>query len=144
MTLFGNKKKPEGALQVPVQVVKKDILRDQVPNDEKMYLALQTFLLGDPARQLLMLGSVDSLLTKGDEDKAKGNNWRARINYETAAKIEIYKNNKEDAEKFLRLAEGLTDSNEANRVILRTLLENMDRVMEISKQYYASLAHQKK
>ncbi len=144
MTFFGNKKKSTGASQIPVQVVKKDILRDLVPNDEKLYIALQTFLLGDPTRQLPMLGSVDSLLTKGDEDKAKGNNWKARLNYETAAKIEIYKNNREDAEKFLRLAEGIAESNEANRVLLGTLLENMDRVMEISKVYYALSGHQKK
>jgi hypothetical protein len=129
MTFFGNKKKSEGARQIPVQVAKKDTLRDLVPNDEKMYMALQTFLLGDPERQLPMLGNVDSLLARGDEDKATGNKWKARINYETAAKIEIYKNNKEDAEKFLRLAEALTESNEVNRAMLSTLLENMDRVM---------------
>ena len=144
MTFFGNKKKSEGVRQTQVQVPKKDALRDLVPNDEKMYIALQTFLLGDPERQLPMLGSVDSLLTRGDEDKAKGNMWKARINYETAAKIEIYKNNKEDAAKFLRLAEGLTESGETNRAMLGTLLENMDRVMEISKLYYAPSAHQKK
>ena len=79
MTLFGNKRKAEATKQIQEQSPKKLTLKDLVPNDEKMYLAMQTFLLGDPERQLPMLGSTDSLLAKGDQDKANGEKLRARM-----------------------------------------------------------------
>src|ERR1700733_12328082 len=72
MPLFGNKRKSETANQLQEQVPKKPTLKDLVPNDQNMYLALQTFLLGDPVRQLPMLGSTDSLLAKGDQEREKG------------------------------------------------------------------------
>jgi len=140
MTFFGSKKKAEGKSQVQLQVPKKDPLRELVPSDEKLYLALQTFLLGDPNRQLPMLGSVDTLSLKAEEEKAKGDKWKARINYETAARIDIYKEDREGAEKFLRQAEEFAEDGGQNRVMLETLLTNMDEVMRISKLYYSSMS----
>ncbi len=140
MTLFGNKRKAEATKQIQEQSPKKLTLKDLVPNDEKMYLAMQTFLLGDPERQLPMLGSTDSLLAKGDQDKANGEKLRARMSYETAAKIEIYKQNKDGAEKCLRLAKEVTE-NEDRRALLETMLANMDEVLRISKLYTSSATH---
>jgi hypothetical protein len=140
MTFFGSKKKAEGKSQVQLQVPRKDPLRELVPNDEKLYLALQTFLLGDPNRQLPMLGSVDSLSLKADEERAKGDKWKARINYETAARIEIFIEDRAGAEKFLRQAEEFAEVGGQNRVMLETLLKNMDEVMRISKMFYSSIS----
>src|ERR1700730_7574244 len=102
MTFFGSKKKkPEAAklVQQQVLVTPSSRLKDFIPNDEKMFVALQNFLLADPERQVAMLGDTDLLVTKGDAAKARGDKLVARMSYETAAKIEIYKQNKESAEK---------------------------------------------
>jgi len=144
MTFFGSKKKSEGVKQVQVETPRKDPLRELVPNNEKMFVALQTFLLGDPDRQLPMLGSVDSLSLKAEAENTKGDKWKARIDYETAAKIEIYKENREDAEKFLRHAEELAEEGGQNLAMLEILLTNMDEVMRISKMYYHSNPNRKK
>ncbi len=144
MTLFGNKSKSVATNQIQEQAAPKKLtLKDLIPDDEKMYLALQTFLLGDPKRQLPMLGNVDSLLLIGDQEKAKGEKLGARINYQTAAKIEIYNLNKEGSEKFLRLALDLTESGKPGRALLETMLANMDEVMRVSKLYYTACIHQK-
>jgi len=134
MTLFGNGKRNSQ----PIKEVKpaKITLRDLVPNDEKLFAAMQTFLLGDPKRQLPLLGTTDSLQIKGDQEKSRGENSRARFDYETAAKIELYRMNKETFEKFLRLASGVTDSGDRDKVLLETLIANEDEALRISKEYY--------
>jgi hypothetical protein len=101
---------------------------------------MQTFLLGDPERQLPMLGSTDTLLAKGDQEKANGEKLRARMNYETAAKVEIYKQDKEGVEKCLRLAIEVTE-NEDRKALLNTMLANLDEVLRISKLYSGSVTH---
>src|SRR5712692_6350413 len=77
------------------------LLKSLVANDQKMYAALQNFLLADPKRQILLLGEVDSLVANGNAARVKGNNQTARADYETAAKIEIYKQNKDSARSCL-------------------------------------------
>jgi hypothetical protein len=142
MTIFGNGKHNSSAAKqlIQEQIPKKPTLRDLVPNDEKLYSALQMFLLGDPQRQLPILGSVDSLLTKGDNDKVKGERLKARMNYETAAKIEMYNRNKEGIEKSLRLAKEMTENGDRYNESLKALLANVDEAMRISELYYASTA----
>ena len=134
MTLFGNGKRNSQ----PIKEVKpaKITLRDLVPNDEKLFAAMQTFLLGDPKRQLPLLGTADSLQIKGDQEKSRGENSRARFDYETAAKIELYRMNKETFEKFLRLASDVTESGDRDKVLLETLIANEDEALRISKEYY--------
>jgi hypothetical protein len=140
MTLFGNGRKSSQVIkQVAVeQSTKKITLRDFVQNDEKLYDALQTFLLGDPKRQLPLLGSTDSLLSKANEQRANGENIQARLNYETAAKIELYRQNKEGLEKFLRLADETTGNGERGKVLIETMLAKVDEALRISKEYYYS------
>jgi hypothetical protein len=137
MTLFGNGKKNSRAVIVEPNPIPKSIsLRDLVPNNEKLYEAMQTFLLGDPKRQLPLLGSTDSLLIKGDQEKSSGDNSRARFDYETAAKIELYRRNKETFEKFLRLASSVTENGDRDKAFLETLIANEDEALRISKEYY--------
>jgi hypothetical protein len=138
MTLFGNGKRnsqtKSQALEQPQP--RRTTLKDLVPNNDNLYVALQTFILGDPKRQLPLLGTTDSLLTKGDDEKAKGKNPQARFDYETAAKIELFKQNREAFEKFLRLANDMTAESEREKTILQTMLANMDAALRISKEYY--------
>jgi hypothetical protein len=106
-----------------------------VIEDPKLYGALQNFLIVDPKRQLPLFDDVSSLLSKGDAAKAQGNNLTARVDYEVAAKIEIYKQNKDSATSFLVLAEGVTDRGEQHFGYQETMLADMDKVLQISKAY---------
>jgi hypothetical protein len=143
MTFFGSKKKtPKQAMQ-QVVVTPSSRLKDFIPNDEKMFAALQNFLLADPERQVAMLGTTDGLLAKGDAAKAKGDKLVARMNYETAAKIEIYKQNKDSAEKSIRLATEVTAESDPHRAAYVAMLGNMDEVLRISKLYSDSVSHRK-
>ncbi len=69
MALFGSKKrKPEAAVQTVQEQLPTNPnshLKEFIPNDEKMFTALQNFLLADPERQLPMLGGTDALQARG-------------------------------------------------------------------------------
>jgi len=115
-------------------------LRQLAPNDEKLYLALENFLLADPKTQIPNFGGdSDSLIEKGDEARSRGNKMMARANYETAAKIAIFKQNRDRAIRFLALAEEVTETEDTKHSELhKTILANMDKVLRISKEYYRS------
>lgn len=118
------------------QAARVTTLKDLVPNDGKLYEALQTFLLADPKRQLPLLGSTDSLLARANENRANGENFKARFSYETAAKIELYKQNREEFGKFLRLANETCGNGERGKEFLETMLANVDEAMRVSREYY--------
>lgn len=141
MTLFGNgKRNSQTQNQAIAQPQSKRItLKDIIPNNDKMYAALQTFLLGDPKRQLPLLGTTDSLLTKGNEEKTKGENSRARFDYETAAKIELFKQDREAFTKFLHLADDVTGEAEREKTLLSTMLSNIDETLRVSREYYRAI-----
>ena len=149
MTFFGSRKQKSKAStkqvveQVPATTTPSARLRDFVPRDERLFVALENFLLADPERQVPMLGQTDALVAKGDAATAKGDKLVARISYETAAKIEIYKQNKDSAEKCIRLANALSENNDPHRASYEAMLENMDEVLRISKLYSSAVSHKK-
>ncbi len=108
-------------------------------SDEDMYYAMENFLLADPERQIPLLGDMESLISKGDEAKSTGSKVIARTNYETAAKIEIYKQNKEGAKRCLGLAQQVTDEGDKHLDYQRKLMENLDEVLRVSKAYYETV-----
>ncbi len=110
-------------------------LRDLVGKDQKMYEALGTFLLAYPERQIGQLGEVSSLLAKGDRARANGNNLAARADYETSAKIEIYKQNRESARSCIISADEVSGNDKQHHEFHETMLADMDAVMRISKAY---------
>ena len=113
-------------------------LKGLVANNQRMYYALQNFLLGAPDRQIPLLGEVSLLLARGDAFRAKGNSMAARVDYETAAKIEIYKQNKESARNCLVRAEEVSEKEQAHYEFQETMLADMDEVLRISKTYQSS------
>jgi hypothetical protein len=119
-------------------------LEKLVTDDQKMYAALQNFLIVDPERQIPLLDNVSALLAKGDAAKAQGNNQTARADYEIAAKIEIYRQNKDSATSFLVLAEGVSDREKQHFGYQETMLADMDKVLRISKEYQAFVPHPSK
>jgi hypothetical protein len=107
-------------------------------DDPKMFAALENFLITDPVRQLPIIGDVSVLLARGNEAKANGNNQSARVDYEVAAKIEIYKQNLESARSFLALAEQVSDQAGEHYAFQKTMLADMDKVLSISKAFHGS------
>jgi hypothetical protein len=113
-------------------------------SNPRMFAALQNFLIVDPERQIPLLDDVNKLLAKGDAAKAEGNRMTARADYEIAAKIEIYKQNKESAKTFLVLAEGVSDKGQPHHEYQETMLADMDTVMRISNEFQDFVPHQLK
>ena len=113
-------------------------LKELVQSDE-MYYALELFLLGDPKRQIEQLGDVDGLLSKGDQAKSADDHVKARYNYETAAKIEMYRQNKEGLRRCLVLAQEVAEESDKHFAFQRMILDNLDEVLQISKQYYKTI-----
>jgi hypothetical protein len=114
-------------------------LKGLVANNQKMYFALQTFLLAGGEKQISQLGEPSLLLARGDAYRALGNNTAARISYETAAKIEIYKQNKDSARNSLVRAEEVSEKEQARHEFQETMLADMDEVLRISKAYQSAL-----
>ncbi|MHB8566803.1 MAG: hypothetical protein ACYC7D_00610 [Nitrososphaerales archaeon] len=108
-----------------------------LPSDRELHDALEHYLLSDPDRQITQLGGVDTLLSAANQAENEGNTSKACTDYEYAAKIEIYQQNKDSAKKCLILAERVTET-DGDRAIHKTLLDNMDEIMRISKEYYFS------
>jgi hypothetical protein len=110
-------------------------LRDIVPNDE-IYEAMENFLLGDPENQIELLGNTNEILGKADEAKSKGEDLIARAQYETLAKIAIYKQNRKLAQKSLDLAGSVTNPSDRHTRMQKTILANLDQVIQIARDYY--------
>jgi hypothetical protein len=110
-------------------------LRQLVRTDE-MYKAIEYFLLGDPVRQIAQLGDVGGLLKTGDEAKQNNDSTKSRYSYETAAKIELYRGEKESLRKFLILAQEVTSETDKYFKFQQTILDNIDDALRIAKDYY--------
>ena len=142
MNLFHRSAKQE-TVKLQATVIQPNLspLEKLVTDDPNMYAALRNFLIVDPERQMPLLEAVSALLAKGDAAKAQGNNLTARADYEIAAKIEIYKQNKDSATSFLVLAEGVSDREQQHFGYQETMLADMDKVLRISSAYQALVPH---
>lgn len=113
-------------------------LKSLVKSDD-MYYALEYFLLGDPQRQVTQLGDSESLLQKGDDAKSKNNYIIARTNYESAAKVEIYKGNKDAARKCLVKGLEAAEEDDKRSRLMTTLIDSIDEALSVAKSYYDAL-----
>jgi hypothetical protein len=109
-------------------------LRDLAQSDE-LYSAMENFLLGDPKRQLPIL-DVDRLIQEGKEAQSSGETVMARTKFETAAKVELYRRNKQNLQQDLELAQGVTDSSDQHSKLQKSLLDNIDQALEVAQKYY--------
>jgi hypothetical protein len=110
-----------------------DIAPDSNP---KLREALENFLLLEPEKQIPQLGEAKTFLNEGNAKKATGNRLLARVNYEIAAKIELYKGNKDGVTECLHLARDVTDEGDKHREFHDVILSNLDEVFRISREYY--------
>lgn len=110
-------------------------LKALVSTDE-MYYAMENFLLGNPERQFRLLGDFESVLNAADEAKVSDDPLGARANYETAAKLNLYKQNKEGLRKCLILAQEVTEETDKHFRFQTTILDNIDEALRVAKTYY--------
>ena len=113
------------------------LLNELLPEDHPLYEALEHFLLADPERQIGQLGGSTILDQKGREGMEKGDKSGAAVNFDYAAKIEIYKQNKEATKRYLELADKVTDTDKDHQ-FHTILLSDLDEVMRVSGKYQES------
>ena len=109
-------------------------LRELTAGNQKLYDALGHYFLADPRRQIEQLGSPQELEVKAKDALSKGDKSSAFIDYDYAAKIEIYKGNGENAIKYIQEADALTEKPDEHERH-QTLLSNMDKAIEYSREY---------
>ena len=139
MPLFSKGRKGEENQKIKEEQLKDERtsrLKQLIPENPKLYQAMSNFILADPENQIRQLGGSDSLLTMGNEAVSHKDKFTARLNYEYAAKIEIYKQNKDSVRKFLLLAEEVSEKVDPHREFRETLLANIAEVIRISKLYF--------
>jgi hypothetical protein len=110
-------------------------LRKLTP-DDRMYEAMENFLLGDPESQIQLLGTKEEILGKADEARSKGENLIARAQYETMAKVAIYQQNADLTKKSLDLAATVTDPSDKHATMQKTIEGNVNQVIKIARDYY--------
>jgi len=112
-----------------------DPLNELCAGDEELHTALGYFLLHEPERQIPILGAVNDLIAEAEAALAQGNRLKARINFETAAKIAIYEQDEDSAKKLLTRANEISES-ELPLKMHQKLLSELGNVMKIAKTYY--------
>ena len=92
------------------------------------------FLYLKPEEQIALIGATDLQTRKAAEAIERGDRTMAVVDYETAARIELYRGNKENVRIYLERAQGLQDGDGQERLVV--LLSNLEKVMTIAKRYY--------
>ncbi len=105
--------------------------------DEELKIALEYFLLYEPQKQIPVL-NPDSLAADAQRAQEHGNPLMARVDYEIAAKVELYNQHKDKVKQYILAADSLTE-NEGYREMHAALLSKLDRALESAKNYYAEL-----
>jgi hypothetical protein len=113
-------------------------LMDLVSNDKIWYDAMENFLLAEPRREIPELGEARGYYDRARKFEAENDLVMARVQYETAAKIEMYHQNKENTIESLKKANSLADGNEQHREYHETILSNMDKALRIANEYYST------
>jgi hypothetical protein len=114
-------------------------LVELVPNDRSLYEAMEFFLLINPREQISSLGDFATVKRTADEARSAGDDLQARINYETAAKIALYNQNRKLFVSMLTLADGVTPTDQDFAAFHRTLLTKTDEAMRVARDFYAEL-----
>ncbi len=110
-----------------------------IENDNALFEAMEYFLLLNPGEQASRLGEPRELKAKADEARASGDNLGARIYYENAAKVGLYRQEEAEFKGMLKLAEQVTRKNERFAAFHRTLLSDSDGAMRVAREYYGEL-----
>ena len=129
MKLFGRRKRALKSEETPAI---EDRLTTLCRGDERMHKALSNFLLLRPEEQISQLGPTEALILRADSTE-KSNPIIARANLETAARIELYKGDREKVKLLLERVQRLGTDGEAER---ETIISDLDYAMSIAREYY--------
>lgn len=113
-------------------------LLDLVSNDQLWYDAMENFLLAEPRREIPELGEASNFHARARNFESENDLTMARVQYETAAKIEIYHQNKAGTIDSLKKANSLAEGNELHREYHETILSNVDKALRIANEYYST------
>ncbi|MCL4355037.1 MAG: hypothetical protein JRN25_00035 [Nitrososphaerota archaeon] len=102
--------------------------------DEELHYAMSYLVYLKPEEQIALIGATELQVQNAAEAIERGDRTTAIVDYETAARIELYRGNKENVRMYLEKARGLQDGDGRER--LSTLLSNLEKVMAIAKRYY--------
>ena len=124
----------EAAAKTEPTPVAQDSLSVLCQGDEELHYAMSYFLYLKPEEQIARIGAPELQVQTAMEAMERGDRTMAVVDYETAARIELYRGNKENVRMYLEKAQGLQDGDGRER--LATLLSNLEKVMTIAKRYY--------
>jgi len=126
--------KPEGGQTLP-----SPSLESFIKDDPALLEAMEFFLLLRPEDSTLELGEPGSLKVRGDEARAAGDDVTARILYESAAKIALYRQRKDEFRDLLALAGEVTAPGDRFDGFHRTLLRELDEAVRVAGEFYREL-----
>jgi len=131
--MFLRKKKDKGQKEKQ-SAQSRDFVRELCGSNEELYNAMSYALLLSPER-LLELRSIDALSKSADDAKKGGDQTRARISYETAAKLALWKGQPSVARDYFKKALDVSESQQ-RKTIFDTVLHQMDEVARLAAKYY--------
>ena len=131
MNLF---RRGKAAAKTEPTPVGQDSLSILCQGDEELHYAMSYFLYLKPEEQIALIEATELQVQKATEAIERGDRTTAVVDYETAARIELYRGNRENVRMYLEKARDLQDGDGRER--LSTLLSNLENVMAIAKRYY--------
>ncbi len=129
--LFGKKKQ-----KIEEKIAERTLLDELCGDDSELKKALTLVLLLNPARTSKM-GGIDSHLEKAKGYEEKGDEVRARVEYQVAGELALYDGNLAHVQKlFKKAAEADPDYDHKNIYEFFIRRENAEKAVNIAKEYY--------
>jgi len=111
------------------------LLEELCKGDVELLYALNHTVLLDPQR--LCEEGIDSYVEKAKEFEKKKNLLRARINYQAAAEIALYKGKLAQTQKFFKKCEELESNPEYKKIFgYFSNNRNAEKALRIAREYY--------
>lgn len=124
--------------------IRRPPLEQLVPKSDELYSAIELMLMASPRRQILQGGDLSSLERTAVEAADLGETLRARINFETAARVALFEQNSYKFREMLEKADRFSKEGESFSNMHRVLLNRIDDAMRISRAFYSELYAEKK
>ena len=123
---------------------KRPPLESLVPRDDELFAAMEFILLGSPVRQILQGGDLPTLEKNAKDAADSGNRIRARIEYESAARVALFEKKKDKVREMLERADEFSAEGDSFSGMHKALLKNLDRAMDVAREFYSELATEQK
>jgi len=135
--IFRRKKEVEGKEKKKTpESTEKSLLEELCKSDTELLSVLSHTLLLDPSR--LTEEGIDSYIEKAQMLEKKKGFLGARINYQAAGEIALYKGKLEQAQKFFKKCEELESNPEYKKIFaFFSKKANAEKALKIAKEYYA-------